>query len=149
VTRGLFNLIGEDEDYALEFAIGHEIAHVDLQHALKDLRDPEVMKIEWGTLLKLYMLIIPAAYLDAQEYEADAWVYRRMREQGRTDHECLAFLRKLDGYAQAHGFENGRGKPQLGPDSSPLENHYRAHTAARKRLRQLKELMGRAAGGPK
>ena len=30
VSRGLFDLIGEDEDYALRFAVGHEIAHVDL-----------------------------------------------------------------------------------------------------------------------
>ncbi len=40
VCRGLFNLIGEDEDYALEFAVGHEIAHVDLQHALAGLAGP-------------------------------------------------------------------------------------------------------------
>jgi hypothetical protein len=146
VTRGLFNLIAEDEDYALEFVIGHEIAHVDLQHALKDLRDAEVAKLEGGTLRKLYMLIIPFAYPDAQEFEADAWAYRRMKARGRTDHECLAFLRKLEGYAQAHGFENGRGKPQLGKDSSLLENHLRAHTAPRKRVKQLKELMGRASG---
>jgi hypothetical protein len=149
VTRGLFDLIGADEDYALEFVIGHEIAHVDLQHALKDLRDPEVVKIEWGTLQKLYMLIIPFAYPDEQEFEADAWVYRRMRAQGRTDHECLAFLRKLEGYAQKHGFENGRGKPQPNLGAPLLENHLRAHTAARMRLKQLKELTGKASTAPK
>ncbi len=142
-------MIGEDEEYALEFVIGHEIAHVDLKHALKDLSDPGVTKLDGGTLQKLYMLIIPFAYPDAQEFEADAWAYRRMKESGRTDHECLAFLRKLEGYAQAHGFENGRGKPQLGKESSPLENHFRAHTAARHREKHLKELMGRSTGAPR
>ena len=40
ISRGLFNLIGEDEDYALQFAIGHEIAHVDEEHAIKCLARP-------------------------------------------------------------------------------------------------------------
>jgi hypothetical protein len=149
VSRGLFNLIGEDEDYALEFVVGHEIAHVDLQHALKCLRDPDVMKMTEGTLQKLYVMIIPFAYPDPLEFEADSWVYARMRQLGRTDRESLMFLRKLEGHAKAHDFENGRGRPQLGRDASPLENHFRAHTAAWKRLKQLKELTGKASSSPK
>jgi hypothetical protein len=145
VSRGLFNLVGEDEDYALEFAVGHEIAHVDLGHALKCLQDPGVMNLKApeGTLQKLYMLIIPFAYLDPQEYQADAWAYRRMKQRLRTDRECLAFLRKLDGFAQANGFYNGRAKPGLGRDSSPIENHLRAHTAAWKRLKELAAIIGK------
>ncbi|MGO9465706.1 MAG: M48 family metalloprotease [Isosphaeraceae bacterium] len=138
VSRGLFNMVGEDEDYALEFVLGHEIAHVDLKHALKCLQDSGVKKIPWGTLQKLYCLIIPAAFLDDQEYEADKWVFGRMRTLGRTNRECLAFLNKLDGYAKIHGFENGRAKPS--PDSSFVDNHLPAHTAAYKRLKRLKEL---------
>ena len=63
ISRGLFDLIGEDEDYALQFAIGHEIAHVDLEHAIKCLRDPGCMKMTEGTLSKLFMLILPFGYL--------------------------------------------------------------------------------------
>ena len=63
VSRGLFGLIGEDEDYALQFAVGHEIAHVDLQHAIRCLQDPDVRKMPEGTLKKLYCLIIPFGYL--------------------------------------------------------------------------------------
>jgi hypothetical protein len=144
VSRGLFNLIGEDEEYALEFVIGHEIAHVELQHALKCLRDPGVMKLREGTLQKLYMMIIPFGYYpDALEYEADRWAYQRMTQHGRSEHESLAFLRKFDKYADNNGFKNGRGKPQPGSDSTPLENHFRAHTAAWRRLDRLKELMGK------
>jgi hypothetical protein len=138
VTRGLFDLVGEDEEYALEFVLGHEIAHVDLKHALKCLQDSGVKKMPWGTVQKLYGLIIPAAFLDDQEYEADAWVFRRMRTQGRTNRECLAFLNKLEGYAKIHGFENGRAKPN--PGASIIDNHLPAHTAAYKRLKRLKEI---------
>jgi hypothetical protein len=149
VSRGLFNLIGEDEDYALQFVVGHEIAHVDFQHALKCLLDSGVMKMPGGTLQKLYLLIIPFAYPDALEFEADSRVYAQMRQLGRTDREALMFLRKLDGHAKAHGFENGRGKMILGQGASPIENHFRAHTAAWKRFDHLKELTAKAANAPK
>ena len=78
LTRGLFDLIGEDEDYALQFAVGHEIAHVDLGHAIKCLQDPDITKMNGGTLRKLYWVIIPFGYLVSetvnQDYEADEWV---------------------------------------------------------------------------
>ncbi len=149
LSRGLFNLIGEDEDYVLEFVVGHEIAHVDFQHALKCLSDPEVTKLTGSTLQKLYLLIIPYAYPDPLEFEADSWVYARMRQLGRTNRESLMFLRKLEGHAKVHDFVNGRGKPQPGRDASPVENHLRAHTAAWKRLKHLEELMAKAANAPK
>lgn len=92
ISRGLFDLIGEDEDYALQFAIGHEIAHVDDEHAIKCLRDPGVMKMPEGTLQKLFTLILPFGYLRNesvdpefdQEFEADEWVANRMQRLGRT-----------------------------------------------------------------
>ena len=143
VSRGLFDLIGEDEDYALQFAVGHEIAHVDLQHAIRCLQDPGVRKMTDGTIRKLYWLVIPFGYLVSenvnQDFQADDWVSSRMRSLGRTNRETLAFLKKLDGYAEKHGFKNGKAKASLGPDSSLLDIHYRRQTAAWKRLDHLKE----------
>jgi hypothetical protein len=152
VSRGLFDLIGEDDDDALQFAIGHEIAHVDLEHAIQCLRDPGVQRMTQGTVQKLYWLIIPFGYLATdtvdQEFDADRWVWTRMQGFGRTRREVLVFLQKLDGYAKSHGFGDGRGKPQPGRDISPLENHYRAQTAARKRLKHLKGLMDSSLKAP-
>jgi hypothetical protein len=144
VNRGLFDLIGEDEDYALEFAIGNEIAHVDLRHAIKCLQDPDVKKMEGGTIRKLYWLVLPFGYLVSDkvnhDYEADDWTFSRMRGFGRSKRETLAFLYKLDGYANKHGFRDGRGKVRLAADSSSLlDVHYRRQTAARLRLEHLKE----------
>jgi len=143
LTRGLFGLIGEDEDYALQFAVGHEIAHVDLRHAIKCLQDPDVAKMNGGTLRKLYWLIIPFGYLVSekvnQDYQADEWVFDRMRNLGRSKRETLAFLNKLDGYASKHGFKDGKAKVQLHSDSSLLDIHYRRQTAAWRRLEHLKE----------
>jgi Peptidase family M48 len=153
LSRGLFNLIGEDEDYALQFAIGHEIAHVDLEHAIQCLRDPGVMKMNEGTLQKLFMLILPYGYLRTdtvnQEFEADEWIANKMQRLGRTRREILVFLNKLEGYAKTNGFAGGEMKPERGHDLSPLENHYRAQTAARTRLKHLKAFMDQAAKTPK
>jgi Peptidase family M48 len=153
VSRGLFDLIGEDEDYALQFALGHEIAHVDLQHAIKCLLDPGVMTMREGTLQKLYLLILPFGYLESdtvdQEFEADEWVSNRMQRFGRSRREILVFLQKLEGYAKTRGFGEGRIKPDPARDLSPLENHYRAQTAARKRLKHLKAIMDKSADAPK
>ena len=54
VCRGLFDWIAEEEDYALEFVVAHEMAHVDLGHAADCLRDPEVKKIDTGTVPLFY-----------------------------------------------------------------------------------------------
>jgi Peptidase family M48 len=153
VSRGLFDLIGEEENYALQFAVGHEIAHVDRQHAIQCLLDPDVRKLPQGTLQKLYWLILPAGYLTSekvdQEFEADEWVANRMQQFHNTRREILIFLSKLEGYAKKHNFEDGHAKPQPDRDISMLENHYRAQTAARKRLKHLKEFMDQVAKGPK
>jgi hypothetical protein len=140
VNRGLFDLVGEDEPYALEFAVGNEIAHVDLQHALKCLQDPDFKEMTGGTIRKLYWLILPMGYLENQDYEADTWTFTRMRNFGRSRREGLAFLNKLDGYATKHGFHDGRGKVRLSAESaSLLDIRYRRQTAAYKRLEHLKE----------
>jgi Peptidase family M48 len=144
VSRGLFDLIGEDEDYALQFAVGNEIAHVDLRHAIKCLQDPDFKNMTGGTIRKLYWLVIPLGYLVTdtvnQDFEADEWTFSRMRSFGRSKRETLAFLYKLDGYAKRNGFGAGRGKVRLGADSASfLDIHYRRQTAAWRRLENLKE----------
>jgi hypothetical protein len=140
VNRGLFDLVGEDEDYALQFAVGNEMAHVDLQHAIRCLQDPDFKEMTGGTLRKLYWVIIPLGYMENQDYAADEWTFTRMRNFGRSKREGLAFLYKLDGYATKHGFRDGRAKVSMAPELlSFLDIHYRRQTAAWKRLEHLKE----------
>ena len=106
-----------------------------------------------GTLQKLFMLILPYGYLRTdtvnQEFEADEWVANKMHRLGRTRREILVFLNKLEGYAKLNGFAGGEMKPERGHDLSPLENHYRAQTAARTRLKHLKAFMDQPAKTPK
>ncbi len=149
LSGGLFNLIGEDEDYALQFVLGHEIAHVDLKHALKCVAgsNTEEKKHGLGTLSQFYLLIA-FGYPDKQVFEADAWAFKRMMvDLDRGRHDSLAFLRKFEDFAAKNKFQAGRQLPPQQTASSPrdapasfLENHFRAETAAWKRLNELKTI---------
>jgi hypothetical protein len=148
VCRGLFDLIGEDEGYALEFVLGHEIAHVDLGHALKCVAPGnEASKKRGVDTLTQFFTPVAMGYPDQQEFEADAWAYRQMVTRlDRTRRQCLAFLRKFQGYAETHDFVNGRKAPK--PGTSLVENHFAAHPAAWDRLERLKSVLTTRAGAP-
>ena len=144
VCKGLFDQIGEDEDYALEFILAHEMAHVDLAHAVIDLKDPEVKKLfDVGTVALFYALPIPGGYLEKQEFEADRWVAEQMFKLGRDRYQILAFLRILEVYARQNGFENYRKKPGDPPLVPLFDNHIRAHPIPSRRLEEAKNLIDR------
>jgi hypothetical protein len=145
VTSGLMDWIGEDQIYALEFLLAHEIAHVDLRHALTCLSDPGVEELDLGTLQQFLVLILPLGYApDRLDLEADRWAYQQMLRLDRSMRERLAFLRKLEGYARDQGFEKGRVPLKPSADASPLENHLRAHPAPSRRLKPLESLTATA-----
>jgi hypothetical protein len=160
ISRKLLDLIPEDQDEALQFLIGNEIAHVDMRHAIQCLQSPSLKQFADGTLCKLYFVIIPHAYPDELEFAADEWAYRKMRRIGCSDYDCLKFLRKLEPYAKAHGFEDGHcnlegllkldgGESKANLIISPIDNHLRAHTAPKSRLDKLKVLRDQFAKGNK
>ena len=144
VCRGLFDLIGADEESVLEFVLAHEIAHVDRRHALECLQDPGLKGLKLGTLQAFLAVIFPRGYMDRLEFEADTWAYTRMTQLERTKRERLAFLRKWQGHARENGFENVRGLPEPKSDLSPFENHSRAHPPAYLRLKRLQEFTNSA-----
>ena len=146
VSSGLFRLVGEsaepEQDYALQFALGHEIAHVDLKHDLELVaRNNASVKAKGDALLKLFMVPIGVGYPDAQEFAADAWTYQRMTGRiDRTRREALMFLIRLQGHAERTGYRNGREVPEPKSGLTLVENHYRSHPAAWDRLDRLKAL---------
>ncbi len=137
VTRGLLNWISEDENEALQFALAHEICHVDRGHALACLHDANLRKLPYGTLTIFYLFIFPRAYPDAMEFTADHWALMQLRRLGYTRRMSLKFINKLDHYAEDHEFLQGRAYPEPERVSSLFDNHYRAHPAARDRAKRL------------
>ncbi len=142
VTSGLLDWISVDENYALQFALAHEIYHVDQRHAIKCLQDPGVKKQPYGTLTLFYLLIFPRGYYpDQMDFEADAWALRQLQKLGCTHRECLMFIRRWEGYAEDNDFLMGRAQPESGEVASLFENHYRAHPSALTRLKRLESLV--------
>jgi Peptidase family M48 len=154
VCRGTFDWIDDEEDYVLEFMILHEMAHVDLAHPITNMRDPNVKKLNLGTVPLFYSVAIPWGNLEAQELEADKWAYERMKKQGRSRYQIQAYLRKLEDYSKKNGFENFPLKPTDGfevnprptdpPRVPPLDNHLRSHPVPYKRMKALKALIDSA-----
>ena len=137
VCRGVFDLFGEDEDYAIEFLVAHEVAHVDLKHALSMIAPSnEEVKKQGAETLVQFIAPLVAGYPDKLEFDADSWAYQHMTGQlQRSRYKALKFLRKFKGYAEENKFPNGHADP--GPKSNPIENHFRAQPAAWKRLNRL------------
>jgi len=139
LCRGVIDMIGTDEDYALEFVIGHEMAHLELKHAPKVVQaGAEGARRQNIDTLNQFLVPIIWGYPDAMEYEADAWIFKRMMTQlGHTPRESLAFLRKFKDYAEKNGFGEGHNMPKPKQETVLVEDHFRGLPAARTRLSRL------------
>ncbi len=149
VTSGLLDWISVDENYALQFALAHEIYHVDRQHALTCLKDANVRKLPYGTLTLFYLLIFPRGYYPEQMDFADAWALHQLQKLGCTRRECLMFIRRWEGYAEDNNFLMERALPESGKVASLFDNHYRAHPSALTRLKKLESLVAQPPVKPR
>jgi Peptidase family M48 len=143
LTRALVDAIGDDEIYALQFILAHEIAHVDLAHAILCLRSAEWKRAKMvGTLDKLYNVVIPGGYTEAQDLEADQWALARMGKLGYDRRQSLSFLNKLQRRAENdRSFTGGRPSPRPDKDASILDNHIRVHPSIKVRLERAKKYL--------
>ena len=143
VCRGLFRLIGEDEPFALEFVIGHEIAHVDLKHTFVSIASGNADAKKKG-IDSLQQCLVPVAfgYPDRLEFEADAWAWEQMtKHMDRSRYEALGFIRRFEGFATENGFPtDGHGIPE--PGTNILDNHFRAHPSPRERRKRADKILG-------
>lgn len=144
VTRGLMNGISEDQDYALQFLLAHEIAHVDQGHAIRALRDPALKALPYGTLELFCLFIFPAGYGEKFEFEADDWAYRQSQRLMMSRHETQGFLSILTRYAAANGFPLGAKSIDKDAPIPLFDLHIRTHPPARERLKRIKEKLDQA-----
>jgi len=144
VTRGLMNGISEDQDYALQFILAHEIAHVDQGHAIRALRDPALKALPYGTLELFCLFIFPAGYGEKFEFDADDWAYRQSQRLAMSRHETQGFLSILTRYAAANGFPLGAKSIDKDAPIPLFDLHIRTHPPARERLKRIKEKLDQA-----
>jgi predicted Zn-dependent protease len=137
VSRSIFALVQADQE--LQFAVAHELAHLDLGHAAARLEQvAQAPGVEAGLVPWLHFLIA-LGYSEDQEYAADTSAYQALRRAGRTHREAVSFLRRYADYADIHDLGAGRRPPKSRPGDSrqDIQNHYPAHPPARERLKRL------------
>jgi len=139
IHRGLLESAGED-DSALQFVVGHEIAHNDLRHCAKSMtacvRANEVAN-GMGCLANMAYQAIALGYSEDQELEADLWSYRCMISAGKTHQESLRGLVLLKEEAGDDASEvEGEGVKTRDP-LELIANHLRSHPPITARIEQL------------
>jgi len=145
LNKGLLEIIETDAE--LQFVIGHEIAHLELGHCEKLLtyavRAKGLGDELGGTLgaeaaeaiAGLAYQALSAGYSEEQELACDAWAFHPMRKNGCTHPECTAMIRKF--------MEREKGKTEEKSEdrlSEAINNHFRTHPPAKKRLEALEKL---------
>lgn len=137
INRGLLDITSTNDD-ALQFVLGHEIAHSELRHCARNMtaliRADEILPGS-GSLAAIAYRAISLGYSEADELESDLWSYQRMVGLGKSHQQAMQGLMVL--------------KNQLG-DKTPtvrdsrkrtpidiINAHFRTHPPLEERIDQL------------
>ncbi|MFO0951203.1 MAG: M48 family metalloprotease [Isosphaeraceae bacterium] len=146
LTLGLLRFLGED-DAALEFVVGHEIAHVDLEHAQRCLATPGGrLRLKLGTIRSVYLFPAADGLFRLSRSTRPTPGPAEKCADGRTDHEAKAASSggsrvTRSGTASA----TGAAAPVFAREESPGRQPLPRTPAAWRRLRKLKESASPAA----
>jgi predicted Zn-dependent protease len=142
VNKGLLDDVNTDSE--LQFVLGHEIAHVDLKHCVETVtyaaRASELTNDEnAGQLIQIAYKLVSLGYSEEQEYEADAWAFRKMLASGASRYEASLWSKKQ---AQEDGASESKVRPQTLEDELiiEVENHFSSHPPSKERYERLRNL---------
>jgi Zn-dependent protease with chaperone function len=97
VYTGLLKLLTQDAP--LQFVLGHEIGHIELEHCAKAALPGITAQRIAGGFAKLpadiAQNLLRLSYSKDDEHDADSWAFRRMRDCGASQADALAFFQIL------------------------------------------------------
>ena len=141
-NKGLLDDVNTDSE--LQFVLGHEIAHVDLKHCVETVtyaaRASELTNDEnAGQLIQIAYKLISLGYSEEQEYEADAWAFRKMLASGASRSEASLWTKRQ---AEEDGDSESKTRPQTLVDDLvvEVENHFSSHPPSKERYERLLNL---------
>ncbi|MCA9126553.1 MAG: M48 family metalloprotease [Planctomycetales bacterium] len=138
VNTGLLQRAQNDDE--LQFVLGHEIAHVDRRHCVKNMtatiRAEQAVGGMGGSLASLAYQAISVGYSEEFELEADRWSYQQMRSHGSTHGSALSGLKMLEREFGADGDQHAHGPLIV----KQLQDHFRSHPRIADRITQLNRL---------
>ena len=128
-------------DAELAMTMGHEIAHVDLKHAVHKVQfyyHGQQLVGDLADIGQLCYSVISAPYSRDQEYEADAWGFAACRKAGWESDKLLQTFEDLDKYEQSEQVKVGN-PPPTGLERKVGE-YFDTHPKTPDRLARLKQL---------
>lgn len=144
VNTGLLEFIGGDEE--LEFVLGHEVGHVELEHCSRRLtyaaRASELSGDLGGNLVQMSYHLISAGYSEEDEFAADEWGFRQLVAMGRDRKRALALPRRFVEKEKREGRRKEKAESPTAVEAvvQGIDNHFQTHPAAAERLRRLERL---------
>jgi predicted Zn-dependent protease len=142
VTTGLLDFVRNDSELAE--VLGHEIAHIDLRHAVGHYQ----YQYRLGPLVEVFHRLVTMPYTADQELDADAEGLRLMATAGYDPVAGAAVFDRMR--KQAHEPPSPpRANTPPGELQQSLEgalvSYFRTHPPSEERARRLRELAARAS----
>jgi len=144
INRGLLDR--KPSDAELQFVIGHEIAHVDLKHCVKQLtyaaRASGMAGEPGARIVQVAYQMIALGYSKEKEFEADAWSYKSLRQLRRSKEECLAFLQRMGKEERTRRIQQADPTGDNAADQVVVQvrNHFQSHPPTTERIKNLERL---------
>ncbi len=141
LNQGLLDFVADDNE--LQFVIGHEIAHVDLKHCVRQFtyvrRASELGTQIAGRMTQLAYQAVALGYSEDQEFEADEYAFRRLLKIGRTRDDALKLPRH---FLEHFGDEDELDRPKdiLAAVEAGINNHFASHPTSGERVRRLEAI---------
>ncbi len=142
--QGLLDFAASDVE--LQYVMGHEIAHVELKHCVRNLTYAAQLS-KWtpetvGGVAQLAYQMIALGYSEDFEFEADEWSFRSQIRLGYSREQALSFARHYLDHVTSRGMETEQRRPESVSNAvvQEVENHFQSHPAARQRLHRLEKL---------
>ncbi|MCA8997860.1 MAG: M48 family metalloprotease [Planctomycetaceae bacterium] len=142
VNTGLLDFVKSDEE--LEFVIGHEIAHVDLEHCVRSYTYAHRAGNFDGGLMNPVIMGLYDQYAvgfsRSMENEADDYALKRMLDAGRSEKGPIEFNERLAEKYEQDGVPTQPERPKNVPEAIAygLESHFRTHPPTRQRIDRLR-----------
>jgi hypothetical protein len=137
VSRRVFDLAADETELA--WALGHEIAHVELDHGA-GARGGAGSETVDGLAARFHEQL-SVGHSAQEEFAADEWITRKLRELGCGRRKNLAFLRRCRSYMLDQlpkDARDGGPRPAEGePERGPLNAHWRMMPSPQTRLMRI------------